>query len=112
MSNLEKIHLELMNQIGMSEVDYFKVASIITPEILYQYLNYAYVTGFNEGMEFQRKKHSNNMAKPVIMIKNGIEVNRFDTCKAASKFVGRAKNGITEAIKKNRKCAGYNFRYV
>jgi hypothetical protein len=98
--NLQKIHTELMNVLGMSDNDYFLVASKITPEILLRYLNYTAAVYYELGYYEQIKKFPRGIERPInVYDKNGNLVNNYDSRGQASRLTGYPGTSIFKAIK-------------
>jgi len=59
----------------------------------------------------QHSKAQNKSKKPVLKLKNGIIIKRYDSLKQASKENNVTKQSIYHAIKKQRDCVGYQWKY-
>lgn len=104
---INKLHLELMQRIGMNECDYFLVASKITPAILFQYLNYAFVMGSE-----YKKLHLRTDKKPVLRVIVDYR-KRYESISEASKEnEGATSKGITRAIKRKIRCKGFYWEFA
>jgi hypothetical protein len=104
---IHKLHLELMQQIGMNESDYFLVASRVTPAILFKYLNYA----FAMGSEFE-KLNIKTDKKPVICYCDGYS-KRFESLHEAALHIGISNpSNIIRSIKTGVKSGKFNWKFA
>jgi hypothetical protein len=101
---------QLMIEISMQDLNLFEKS---TRQIFAEYLDLAYAIGFENGLEFQRRKHANNMNRPVkIMTRFGEEIKIVFSCADAAKYVNRTKSSVIDAIKEKHICGGYKLEYA
>ena len=81
-------------------------------EALAEYLTYAYVAGYDQGMGDQRKKHANGMERPVKSIDVEGNEKTYRSCGSAARKINRSKGALIHAIKHNQRCAGYYWKYI
>lgn len=59
----------------------------------------------------QHSKAQDKFKKPVLKLKNGVIIKRYDSLKQASKENNVTKQSIYHAIKKQRDCIGHQWKY-